>query len=131
MNRKVTIIASNGNLFDAYKVFNIAAAAGASDDEVAIFFTFDGLNLIHKDLHQHLPVPAGKKHDLERFKKANVPSIPEMLQMIQEMNVKLIACQMSMNVMNVKKEDLVDGVDVGGAATFLDFAENADVSLTF
>lgn len=131
MGRKVTIIASNGSLFDAYKVFNIAAAGGASDDEVAIFFTFEGLNLIHKDAHQHLPMPAGKEHFLEGLEEANAPSIPEMLQMIQEMNVKLIACQMTMNVMRLKKEDLVDGVDVGGAATFLDFAESADVTLTF
>ncbi len=123
MGRKVTIIASNGSLFDAYKVFNIAAAAGASDDEAAIFFTFDGLNLIHKEAHRDLPIPAGKEHFLEGFKEANAPTISEMLQMIQEMNVKLIACQMTMNVMNMKKEDLVDGVDVGGAATFLNFAK--------
>ena len=48
MSNKVAIIAANGGLFDAYKVFNIATAAAASDKEVAIFFTFEGLNLIHK-----------------------------------------------------------------------------------
>lgn len=48
MTNKVAIIASNGGLFDAYKVFNIATAAAATEKEVAIFFTFEGLNLIHK-----------------------------------------------------------------------------------
>lgn len=131
MSRKVAIIASNGGLFDAYKVFNIATAAAAADAEVAFFFTFEGLNLIHKEAHQQLPVPAGREHFMEGFKKANVPSIPELLQMAQEMNVKLIACQMTMDVMSLKKEDFVDGVDVGGAATFLHFAQDADVTLTF
>lgn len=48
MSTRVAIIAANGGLFDAYKVFNIATAAAASDQEVSIFFTFEGLNLIHK-----------------------------------------------------------------------------------
>lgn len=50
MSTRVAIIAANGGLFDAYKVFNIATAA-ASDQEVSIFFTFEGLNLIHKQAH--------------------------------------------------------------------------------
>ena len=54
MTNKVAIIASNGGLFDAYKVFNIATAAAATDKEVTIFFTFEGLNLIHKQGMQAL-----------------------------------------------------------------------------
>jgi peroxiredoxin family protein len=131
MAKKVAIIASNGGMFDAYKVFNIATASAATDAEVAIFFTFEGLNLIHKDAHQQLPMPAGKEHLAEGFTQANVPSIPELLNMAKEMGVKLIACQMTMDVMNLKKEDFVDGIDVGGAVTFLDFAYDADVTLTF
>ncbi|MGB2992280.1 MAG: DsrE/DsrF/DrsH-like family protein, partial [Paenisporosarcina sp.] len=57
MTNKVAIIASNGGLFDAYKVFNIATAAAATDKEVAIFFTFEGLNLIHNEAYQQLPIP--------------------------------------------------------------------------
>ena len=53
MSNKVAIIASNGGLFDAYKVFNIATAAAATEKEVAIFFTFEGLNLIHKQECMH------------------------------------------------------------------------------
>lgn len=131
MATKVAIIASNGGLFDAYKVFNIATAAAATEAEVAIFFTFEGLNLIHKQAYQQLPMPSGKEHFEEGFKAAKVPSIPELVGMAQEMDVKIIACQMTMDVMNLQKEDFIDGIDVGGAVTFLDFAQDANVTLTF
>ncbi|ALS23731.1 MULTISPECIES: DsrE/DsrF/DrsH-like family protein [Paenibacillus] len=131
MSTKVAIIASNGGLFDAYKVFNIATAAAATDSEVAIFFTFEGLNLIHKQGYRQLPLPAGKENFIEGFKKANVPSIPELVHMAQDMGVKIIACQMTMDVMNMKKEDFIEGIEVGGAVTFLDFAKDANVTLTF
>lgn len=131
MATKLAIIASNGGLFDAYKVFNIATAAAATDTEVAIFFTFEGLNLIHKQAYQQLPMPTGKEHFAEGFKAANVPSIPELVGMAQEMGVKIIACQMTMDVMNLKKEDFIEGIDVGGAVTFLDFAKDANITLTF
>lgn len=131
MTNKVAIIASNGGLFDAYKVFNIATAAVATDQEVAIFFTFEGLNLIHKDANGKLPLPEGKEHFAEGFKKANVPSIPELVTMAQEMDVKFIGCQMTMDVLGIEKEAFVDGIEVGGAVTFLEFAKDADVTLTF
>lgn len=131
MSRKVAIIASNGGLFDAYKVFNIATAAAATDQEVAIFFTFEGLNLIHKEAYQQLPMPEGKEHFAEGFAKANVPAIPELVAMAQEMGVTFIGCQMTMDVMGLGKEDFIDGIEVGGAVTFLEFAKDADVTLTF
>jgi peroxiredoxin family protein len=131
MSRKVAIIAANGGLFDAYKVFNIATAAAATDAQVAIFFTFEGLNLIHKEAHKQLPLPTGKEHFQEGFKKANVPSIEELIGMAKEMGVRIIACQMTMDVIGLEKEHFVEGTEVGGAATFLDFAFDADVSLAF
>ncbi|KIL49247.1 DsrE/DsrF/DrsH-like family protein [Jeotgalibacillus soli] len=130
-SNKVAIIASNGGVFDAYKVFNIATAAAATEKEVAIFFTFEGLNLIHKEANQNLPMPAGKEHFAEGFKNANVPSIPELVAMAQELGVTFIGCQMTMDVMGLEKEAFVDGIEVGGAVTFLEFAKDADVSLTF
>lgn len=131
MSKKVAIIAANGGLFDAYKVFNIATTAAASDSEVGIFFTFEGLNLIHKEAHKNLPIPEGKEHFQEGFKNANIPSVEEMIEMAKDLGVKLIGCQMTMDVMSLDKENFVDGVDVGGAATFLSFAEDADITLTF
>ncbi len=97
---KVAIIAANGGMFDAYKVFNIATAAAATDAEVGIFFTFEGLNLIHKDAHKQLPLPQGKEHFQEGFKKANVPPVEELLSMAKDLNVKMIGCQMTMDVMS-------------------------------
>ncbi|WP_058308806.1 DsrE/DsrF/DrsH-like family protein [Gracilibacillus massiliensis] len=131
MSEKVAIIASNGGLFDAYKVYNIATAAAASDKEVAIFFTFEGLNLIHKEAHHNLPMPEGKEHYAEGFQKANVPSIPELVEMAKELGVTFIGCQMTMDAMQLEKEDFIDGIDVGGAVSFLEFAKDANVSLTF
>lgn len=130
-NSKVAIIAANGTLFDAYKVFNIATAAAASDSEVGIFFTFEGLNLIHKEAHKDLPLPEGKEHIAEGFANANVPSIEEMVNTAQEMGVKLIACQMTMDVMNLDKDDFVNGIEVGGAATYIEYAKDANISLSF
>ena len=51
--------------------------------------------------------------------------------MAQELGVKLIGCQMTMDVMGLEQEVFVDGIEVGGAVTFLEFAQNADVTLTF
>jgi peroxiredoxin family protein len=131
MANKLAIIASNGGLFDAYKVFNVATAAAATDQEVAIFFTFEGLNLIHKEGNKQLAMPEGKEHFQAGFEKANVPSIPELVEMAQEMGVKFIDCQMTMDVMGLEKDHFVDGIEVGGAVTFLEFAKDADVTLTF
>lgn len=130
-NTKVAIIAANGSLFDAYKVLNVATAAAASDAEVGIFFTFEGLNLIHKEGHKNLPIPEGKEHFQEGFERTNVPSIEELVGIAQELDIKLIACQMTMDLMNLEKEDFVDGIEVGGAASYIDYAKDANISLTF
>lgn len=131
MSKKVAIIAANGSLFDAYKVFNIATASAASDAEVGIFFTFEGLNIIHKEAHKNLPIPEGKEHFQEGFQKANVPPIEEMVEMAKDMGVKLIACQMTMDVMSLDKDEFVEGIDVAGAATFIEFAQDANITLSF
>ena len=69
MSNKVAIIAGNGGLFDAYKVFNIATAAAATDKEVAIFFTFEGLNLIHKQGMHAFQCQKGKNILLKDLRK--------------------------------------------------------------
>ncbi len=65
------------------------------------------------------------------FAQANVPAIPELATMAQEIGVAFIGCQMTMDVMGLEKEDFVDGIEVGGAVTFLEFTKDADVTLTF
>lgn len=51
--------------------------------------------------------------------------------MARELGVKIIACQMTMDVMGLKLEDLIEGTEVGGAASFIDFAKDANISLSF
>ena len=131
MAGKTAIIASNGTLFDAYKVYNIATAAAASDHEVAIFFTFEGLNLINKEAYGQLALSEGKEQIAEGFKNSNVPAIPELVEMAQELGVTFIGCQMTMDVLGLEKEAFIDGIEVGGAVTFLEFAKDADVTITF
>jgi peroxiredoxin family protein len=131
MSKKVAIMASNGGLFDAYKVFNIATAAASMDQDVVIFFTFEGINLIHTQANQHLPISEGKEEYREGIANANVPSIPELVTIAQELGVKFIACQMTIDLMGFKMEELVDGIEVGGAVSFLDAAKDAYVTLTF
>lgn len=129
--RKVAIIVANGGKDSAYKVFNIANAAAAMDSEVAVFFTFEGVKLIHKETYGNLPLPAAMAGLEASFKANNVPAIPELVSMAQQMGVKFIACQMTLDLMGISPEQLVDGVEVGGAASFLAFAYDADVTLTF
>lgn len=131
MSKRVAIIASSGGLESAYKVLNIATAAAATDAEVEIFFTFEGLSIIHKQNSEMLKLAPGNEHFLEGFKRANVPSIGELLEIARESGVKMIACQMTVDVMGLNKEDFIDGVEVGGAVTFLDYAYDADVTVTF
>ncbi len=63
------------------------------------------------------------------FKNKGVATIEELRAICIESDVKLIGCQMTMDVFGFSKDDFVDGVDIGGAATFLDFASEADIQL--
>lgn len=149
---RMAIIASEGKLDKAYPPLLLASTGAAMDFEVAIFFTFYGLNLIHKKKNKKLkvapianpaapmPVPnivgmlpgmtAMATFMMKRMmKKANVATVQELLEACQEAGVRLIGCQMTMDVMGIKKEDLLDGTEIGGAAMFLEFAKDADITL--
>ncbi|ALS28909.1 DsrE/DsrF/DrsH-like family protein [Paenibacillus validus] len=130
-NKKVAIIASSGGLETAYKVLNIATAAAALDAEVAIFFTFEGLSIIHKDSEQMLQLRPGNEGLAEGFKKINVPTVTQLLDVAKESGVRMIACQMTVDVMGLDQEHFIDGIELGGAAAFLDFAFDAQVTLNF
>lgn len=101
------------------------------DAEVAIFFTFDGLSIIHRNASELLKLGRGKEHLAAGFQNANVPSVSALLDIAKDCGVRFIGCQMTMDVIGIRREDLIDGVELGGAATFLDFAFDADVSLNF
>jgi len=61
--------------------------------------------------------------------KVKVPTVPELLDMCIESGVKIIACQMTMDVMGIKREDLIDDLEVGGAATFLGYAAESSINM--
>ena len=154
MSKKLAIIASHGSLDAAYPPLILATSALAMDMEAAIFFTFYGLEILKKGNADKLkiapianpampmPVPniigmlpgmtamaTGMMNNW--MKKANVAKLSELLEMAQEMGVRLIGCQMTMDVMGIKKEDLIDGIEIGGAATFLEFASEDAIALSF
>lgn len=129
--RKVAIIAANGTRDAAYKAFNIATAAASMGAEVSIFFTFDGLKLIHREAYKALELPPAMAGLEGALKANNVPEVPDLVSMAQELGVTFIACQMTMDLMSIEKEHLVDGIEVGGAASFLAAGFEADVTLTF
>jgi peroxiredoxin family protein len=151
--RKVAIIASKGTLDMAYPPLILATAAAALDMEVELFFTFYGLNIIKKGQAEKLqvapianpamPVPMpniiGMLPGMTPaatwmmknlyFGKHHVATIGELLEQCKELGVKLIACQMTMDVLGFKREELLDEVEVAGAATFLAFAREAHTTL--
>jgi peroxiredoxin family protein len=150
--KRIALIASKGTLDMAYPPLILATAAIAMDMEAGIFFTFYGLDIINKHKYTSLKVPSLANPAMpvpmpnilgalpgmtamatmmmkSWMNKANVASIPKLLDMAREGGVRLIGCQMTMDVMGIKKDDLIDGVEIGGAATFLDFASDANISL--
>ncbi|MBI5193341.1 MAG: DsrE/DsrF/DrsH-like family protein [Nitrospirae bacterium] len=150
--KRMAIIASKGTLDMAYPPLILATTAAAMDIECSIFFTFYGLDIINKKKNKNLKVPSlanpampvpvpniigalpGMTAMATRMmkgwmNKVNVPSITDLLDIASETGVKLIACQMTMDVMGIKKDDLIKGIEVCGAAGFLEFAANADITL--
>jgi peroxiredoxin family protein len=152
--KRLAIIASHGTMDAAYPPFILATAGAAMEMEVAIFFTFFGLEILKKGkidklkvapiANPAMPVPipnivgmlpgmtaAATAMMNSWMKKAKVAKLSELLEMSKELGVRLIACQMTMDVMGVKREDLIDGLEIGGAATFLEFASRSAITLTF
>lgn len=153
-NKKMTIIASKGTLDMAYPPLILATTAAAMDIDVTIFFTFYGLEIIKKGkadalrvspignpaMPMPMPIPTlvGSLPGMEviatammksMFQKHGVASIGQLLDLAKESGVKLIACQMTMDVLGTKKEEIIDGVEFGGAAMWMDAAAEADINL--
>ena len=122
--------------------------------DTAVFFTFYGLNIIHRDFERKLKidpvgnpampmpvrvpdlltampgmVPAATAMMKRRFASHNVATIGELLDAARESGVRLIACQMTMDVFGYTEDDFVEGVEFGGAAAFLSEARRSHVTL--
>ena len=157
--KRLAVISTHGTLDAAYPPLILATAALAMDMEAGIFFTFYGLEILKKGNADKLqispianpampqPVPGISVPNIigvlpgmtavatnmmnSWMKKANVAKLSELLDVAIEGGVRIIACQMSMDVMGIKKEDLIDGVEVAGAAAFIEFASNDAIALSF
>jgi len=153
-NKKMTIIASKGSLDMAYPPLILATTAAAMDVDVTIFFTFYGLEIIKKGnadalkvsplgnpaMPMPIPIPTlvstlpgmevmATAMMKSMFKKHGVATIGTLLDLAKESGIKLIACQMTMDVMGYKQSDIIEGVEFGGAATWMDLAADADINL--
>ncbi|MGO4728953.1 MULTISPECIES: DsrE/DsrF/DrsH-like family protein [unclassified Paenibacillus] len=155
MADKSTIVLFSGELDKAIAAFIIANGAAAYDHEVTIFFTFWGLNALRKDeviqtkkgflekaFGWMMPRGANKlglskmnfgglgpqmiKHVM---KKHNALSLPQLMELAQEQGVKLVACTMTMDLLGLKQEELLDGLQYAGVAAYLGDASNGKVNL--
>lgn len=153
MAKKLALIASKGTLDWAYPPFILASTAAALDYEVSIFFTFYGLTLLKKDVsdlkvsplgNPAMPMPIPMPTLVQalpgmesmatmmmkrKISDKGIASIEELRGICLESGVKLIACQMTMDLFGFKREEFIDGIEIGGAATFFEFAGESDVNL--
>ena len=149
-----TIVVFSNDLDKALASFIIANGAKASGKDVTMFFTFWGLNILRKsnvnvkkgfiDKMFGLMMPKGaEKLTLSKMnmggmgsammkwimKNKNISTLSELIKQAQDSGVKFIACNMSMDVMGIKEEELIDGVEIGGVAKYISESNNANSNL--
>jgi peroxiredoxin family protein len=153
--KKTTIVLFSGDYDKAMAAYIIANGAAAYDHEVTIFHTFWGLNALRKEenmmvkkgfmekmFEKMMPRGAdrmglskmnfaglGPKMIKEVMKKHNVLGVNQLIEMAQEQDVKLVACTMTMDLLGLKKEELLDNVEYAGVAAYLADAEDGNVNL--
>lgn len=151
--RKMAIIATKGTLDMAYPPFILASTAAALGYQVQIFFSFYGLQLLGKSLDHirvsplanpampsPMPMPTLVKAmpGMEalatgmmkaKLRKKGIASLEELRTLCLESGVKFIACEMTLSLFELDRSEFIEGVEFGGAATFVDFAGGAEISL--
>ena len=151
--KKMAIIATKGTLDMAYPPLILASTAAALGWDVQIFFTFYGLQLLRKNLDgikisplanpaMPMPVPMPVIVSMlpgmesmatmmmkDKMKKKGVASLEELRSLCLEADVKFIACQMTVDLFEFQTSEFIDGIEYGGAATFMKFAGETDVCL--
>jgi len=155
--KSMSIIVTKGSLDWAYPPFILATTAAAMDVNVTMFFTFYGLPLLKKKLNMkftplgnpamempmmggHMAMPnlmsvmpgvgamaGGMMKNL--MKKKGVASIEELREAAVESDVRLIACQMTLDLFEYSTDDMIDGIEIGGAATYIEGALKSDINL--
>lgn len=155
--KTMTMIVTKGTLDWAYPPFILGTTAAAMGVDVTMFFTFYGLSLLKKELdlqvsalgnpamkmpmmglHMGMPnivamlpgVDAGASLMMKNMiKKKGVASIEELREAAIESGVNIIACQMTMDLFEFKKEDMIDSITIGGAATYMEQALKSHINL--
>ncbi len=154
--KKLAIIATKGSLDWAYPPFILASTASALGYETQIFFTFYGLQLLKKKLalevtplgNPGMPMPMGMDKWFpvlglalpgmqammttmmkKKMKDKGVASVEELRDLCQEAEVKLIACQMTVDLFDMKPAEFIDGIEYAGASSFFQFAGESDICL--
>ncbi len=154
--KKLAIIATKGTLDWGYPPFILASTASALGYETQVFFTFYGLQLVRKKMdlkvsplgNPGMPMPMGMDKWFpvlgtalpgmesmmstmmkKKMKDKGVASLEELRDLCIEAEVKMIACQMTVDLFEFNPNDFVDGIEFGGAATFFEFAGDSDICL--
>lgn len=152
MSKKLAIIATKGTLDWAYPPFILASTAAALGYDTEIFFTFYGLKLVEKKLDlkvsslgnpgmpMPMPVPVlmqalpGMQSMMtvmmkKKMKSKGVAPLEELRDLCQEAEVRFIACQMTVDLFEFSPSSFIDGIELGGAALFFEFAGDSDICL--
>jgi len=154
--KKLAIIATKGTLDWGYPPFILASTAAALGYEVQIFFTFYGLQLLKKKMNVQvsplgnpgMPMPMGMDKWFpvigtaipgmqsimtmmmkSKMKSKGVASLEELRELCGEAEVKMVACQMTVDLFDMNPSEFIDGIEFGGAATFFEFAGESDICL--
>jgi len=153
--KTTNIILFSGDYDKAMAAYIIANGAAAYDHEVTIFHTFWGLNALRKDellalkkgflekmFAKMMPRGAdkmglsnmnfagmGPKMIKHVIKKHNAMTLPQLIEMAQEQDIKLVACTMTMDLLGLQQEELLENVEYAGVAAYLADAENGNVNL--
>ena len=155
-DKKLAIIATKGTLDWAYPPFILASTAAALGYETQIFFTFYGLQLLKKNLklevsplgNPGMPMPMAMDKWFpvigtaipgmqaimtmmmkQKMKAKGVASVEDLREMCLEAEVKMVACQMTVDLFDMNSSEFIDGIDYAGATTFFEFAGESDVNL--
>jgi peroxiredoxin family protein len=150
--KKLAIIATKGTLDWGYPPFILASTAAALGYDTQVFFTFYGLQLLRKKMdlkvtslgNPGMPMPMPMPVMLQalpgmqsmmtmmmkqKMKSKGVASLETLRELCLEAEVKMIACQMTVDLFDMDTSEFIDGVEYGGAATFFEFAGESDICL--
>ncbi len=119
MAQKMLIFCGSDTPEKAFPPFMLGSGGLVMDMEVKLFFTMSGLNIIRKGGAEKITLDGAPK------------SLSEFIDILRDGGVKFIACSAAFPIVGIEEGDLIEGVECGGVATFVDAAQEADVVLTF